>query len=106
MCTVNLLPTCCGPIETFVVHSGKYKSTLDYILLSNCLFDSIDFCKTFDKSVDNTSDHLPVMLKIKYHFNSVLWIIMMPFKIMLLNPKLCGQVFLKKKLIKTIPFFL
>ena len=34
------------------------------------MFDSIIFCKTFDKSIDNTSDHLPVMLKIKYHFNS------------------------------------
>ena len=33
------------------------------------MFDSIFFCKTFDKSIDNTSDHLPVMLNIKYHFN-------------------------------------
>ena len=70
MCPVNLLSTSCGPLETFVAHSGRYKSTLDYILLPNCLFDSIIFCKTFDKSIDNTSDHLPVMLKIKYHFNS------------------------------------
>ena len=70
LCPVNLLPTSCGPLETFVAHSGRYKSTLDYILLPNCLFDSIIFCKTFDKSIDNTSDHLPVMLKIKYHFNS------------------------------------
>ena len=71
LCLVNLLSTSCGPRETFVSHSGRYKSTLDYILLPNCLFDSIIFCKTFDKSIDNTSDHLPVMLKIKkYHFNS------------------------------------
>ena len=70
LCPVNLLPTSCGPLETFVVHSGRYKSTLDYILLPNCLFDSIIFCKTFDKSIDNTSDHLPATLKIKYHFNS------------------------------------
>ena len=38
---VNLLPTSCGPLETFVAHSGRYKSTLDYILLPNCLFDGI-----------------------------------------------------------------
>ena len=65
------MPTSCGPLETFVAHSRRYKSTLDYILLLNCLFDSIIFCKTFRKSVfDNTSDHLPVMLKVEYHFNS------------------------------------
>ena len=39
-------------------------------MLPNCLFDIIVFCKTFDKSIDNASDHLPVMLKIKFHFNS------------------------------------
>ena len=70
LCPVNLLSTSCGPLEAFVAHSGRYKSTLDYILLPNCLFDSIIFCKTFDKCIDNTSDYLPVMLKIKYHFNS------------------------------------
>ena len=75
LCPVYLLPTSCEPLETFVAHSGRYKSTLDYILLPNCLFDSIIFCKTFDKSIDHlqiirSSDHLPVMLKIKYHFNS------------------------------------
>ena len=103
LCPVNLLSTSCGPLETFVAHSGRYKSILDYILLPNCLFDSIIFCKSFDKSIDNTSDHLPVMLKIEYYLNSRTWIIMMQFKIMLLNPKLRGQVFLKKKLITTIP---
>ena len=51
LCPANLLPTSCGPLETFVAHSGRYKSTLDYILLPNCLFDSIIFCKTFDKSI-------------------------------------------------------
>ena len=70
LCPVNLLSSSCGPLETFVAHSGRYKSTLDYILLPSCLFDSIIFCKTFDKSVDNASDHLPVTLKTKYHFNS------------------------------------
>ena len=48
LCPVNLLPTSCGPLETFFAHSGRYKSTFDYIFLPNCLFDSIVFCKTFD----------------------------------------------------------
>ena len=104
LCPVNLLLTSCGPLETFVAHSGRQKSTLDHILLPNCLFDSTVFCKKFDKSVDNTSGHLPIMLKIKYYFNSfIMMIIMMPLRIMLLNLKSCGQVFLNKKLIKIVP---
>ena len=67
LCPINLLPTSCGPLKTVVAHSGSQKSTFDYVLLPNCWFDSIVFRKTFDNCVDNTSDHLPVILKIKYH---------------------------------------
>ena len=39
---------------------------LDYIFLRNCLQDSIKSAKTFDDDVDNTSDHLPIQLKLSY----------------------------------------
>ena len=30
----------------------------------NCLHDSVVSCKTFEQTVENTSDHLPVQLKL------------------------------------------
>ena len=40
--------------------------TLDYIFLPNCLLSSIKSAKTFDDDVDNTSNHLPIQLKLCY----------------------------------------
>ena len=62
LCPVNLLANSSGPLETFVSHYGRYKSTIDYIFLPNCLSDKIVSCKTFENSIDNTSDHLPIKL--------------------------------------------
>ena len=31
LCPTNLLSTCRGPLETFVSHCGRFKSTIDYI---------------------------------------------------------------------------
>ena len=39
-------------------------------ILLNCLHDSIVSCKTFEQTIENTSDHLPVQLKINYYDNS------------------------------------
>ena len=64
---LNLLLVCSRPLETFVSHCGRFKSKIDYILLSNCLHDSIVSCKTFEQTIENTSDHLPVQLKINYN---------------------------------------
>ena len=47
-------------------HCGRFKSTISYILLPNCLHHSIVSCKTFDQTIENTSDHLPVQLKVNY----------------------------------------
>ena len=47
LCPINLLSICSGPLETFVSHCGRFKSTIDYILLPNCLHDSIVSCKRF-----------------------------------------------------------
>ena len=33
---------------------------------SDCLLSSIKLAKTFDDDVDNTSDHLPIQLKLCY----------------------------------------
>ena len=64
------MSTCRGPLETFVSHCGRFKSTIDYIFLPNCLFDSIVSSKVFEQTIDNTSDHLPVKLEINYSLNS------------------------------------
>ena len=55
-----------GPLETFNSYCGRFHSTLDYIFLPNCLLSSVKLAKTFDNDVDNTSDHLPVQLKLCY----------------------------------------
>ena len=70
LCPINLLSICSGPLETFVSHCGRFKSTIDYILLPNCLHDSIVSCKTFEQTIENTSDHLPIQLKINFYDNS------------------------------------
>ena len=64
------LSICSGPLETFVSHCGRFKSTIDYILLPDCLHDSIVPCKTFEETIENTSDHLPVQLKYNSYDNS------------------------------------
>ena len=46
LCPINLLSICSGPLKTFVSQCGKFKLTIDYILLPNCLHDSIVSCKT------------------------------------------------------------
>ena len=61
---------CSGPLETFVSHCGRFKLTIDYILLPNCLHDSIVSCKMFEQTIENTSDHLPIQLKINFYDNS------------------------------------
>ena len=55
---------------TFVSHCGQFKSTINYILLPNCLHDSIVSCKTFEQTIENTSDHLPIQPKINFYDNS------------------------------------
>ena len=54
LCPTNLLSTCKRPLETFVSHCGRFKSTIDYIFLPNCLFDSIVSSKVFKQTIDNT----------------------------------------------------
>ena len=60
LCPVNLLRLCDGPTVTFISHCGRYRSTLDYIFVPNCLFNEVCSAKTFDLSVENTSDHFPL----------------------------------------------
>ena len=66
LCPVNLMNMCTGPLETFNSYCGRFDSTLDYIFLLNCLLSNIKLAKTFDDNVDNTSDHLPIQLKLCY----------------------------------------
>ena len=61
---INLSGLCDGPTDTSVSHCERYRSTLDYIFVPNCLFNKISSAKTFDLRVENTSDHLPIMIKL------------------------------------------
>ena len=71
LCPVNLLGSCSGPLESYISHCGRYRSTIDYILLPNCLLDNIVSTKTFDPHIDNTSDHLPIEVCLSYPNKSV-----------------------------------
>ena len=72
LCPINLLTICDGPLETYFSHCGKYRSTIDYIFLPNCLQNSIVMSETFDLDIDNTSDHQPVIAKLDYSIPDVL----------------------------------
>ena len=64
LCPINLLGLCYRPTDIFISHCGGYRSTIDYIFVPNCLFNGIYSAKTFDLSVENMSDHLPIMIKL------------------------------------------
>ena len=66
VCPVNLLSSCSGPLETYISHCGRFRSTIDYILLPNYLRNKIIMSKTFDFDADNTSDHQPIILKLDH----------------------------------------
>ena len=59
---IKLLGLCDGSTDTFISHCGRYRSTLDYIFVPNCLFNEMYSAKTFDLSDENTSDHLSIMI--------------------------------------------
>ena len=75
LCPTNLLSTCEGPLETYFSHCERYKSTIDYIFLPNCLYHNIVSCITFDRDIENTSDHVPVKLQKEFstdsHINAI-----------------------------------
>ena len=66
VCPVNILSSCSGPLETYISHCGRFRSTIDYILFPNYLRNKIIMSKTFDFDADNTSDHQPIILKLDY----------------------------------------
>ena len=41
LCPLNLLKQCSGPVYTYHSYCGRYRSTIDYIFFTNCLFNSI-----------------------------------------------------------------
>ena len=61
---VNLLENSSGPLETYISHRGRFRSTIDYIIIPNCVINSVLYSRTFESCVENTSDHLPVLAKI------------------------------------------
>ena len=65
ICPINLLRRCKGPLESYNYHCGRYHSTLDYIFLPNCLLNNIYSAETFELDVDNTSDHLPILVNLR-----------------------------------------
>ena len=69
---VNLFQNCIGPLDTLFSTCGRFRSTIDYILLPNYWFEKTSNAKTFCLSVDNTSDHVPIQVDIDLPFASVL----------------------------------
>ena len=61
---VNLLGNSLGPLETYISHCGRFRSTIVYIIIPNCVINSVLYSRTFESCVENTSDHLPVLAKI------------------------------------------
>ena len=59
---VNLFQNCIGPLDTFSSTCGRFRSTIDYILLPNGWFEKTSNAKTFCLSADNTSDHVPIQI--------------------------------------------
>ena len=55
-------------LDTFFSTCGRFRSTMDYILLPNCWFEKTSNAKTFCLSVDNTSDHVPIQVDIDLPF--------------------------------------
>ena len=68
----NLFQNCIDPLDTFFSTCGRFRSTIDYILLPNCWSEKTSNAKTFCLSVDNTSDHVPIQVDIDLPFASVL----------------------------------
>ena len=66
ICPVYLLKQCKGPLESFNSHCWRYHLTLDYIFLPNCLLNNIDSPETFDQDVNDTSDHLPILVNLNF----------------------------------------
>ena len=60
------MSSCNGPVETFVSHCDRFRSTIDYIFVPNSLPNKITTAKTFEMLPDNTSDHVPVQLYLNY----------------------------------------
>ena len=61
----NLLDYVMGLLIHLFLICERYRSTHDYIFVPNCLFNEIYSAKTFDlRSVENTSDHLPIKIKL------------------------------------------
>ena len=61
---VNLLGNSSGPLETYISPCGRFRSTTDYIIIPNCVINSVLYSRTFESCIENTSDHLPVLAKI------------------------------------------
>ena len=59
------------PLESYISHCGRHRSTVDYTLLPSCLLDRIVSAKTCDPDVDNTSDQLPIEVCLSYPDKSV-----------------------------------
>ena len=66
ICALNLLSSCNGPVEAFVSHCGRFRSTIDYIFVPNSSLNKVITAKTFEMLPDNTSDHVPIQLYLNY----------------------------------------
>ena len=97
ICPVNHLKHWKGPLESFNSHCERYHSTLDYIFLPNCLLNNIDSPETFEQDVDNTSDHLPILVNLKFSERLAIDLNCQPvILVQRLSEKSTGQISLMK----------
>ena len=66
LCPVNLLEMRQDPTESYVSHCGRFRSTIDYVFIPNCLINLIARAKTFESNSNDLSDHMPIKVAIKY----------------------------------------
>ena len=52
-----------GPLETSISHCGRFRSTIDYIIIPKCFINSVLSSHTFESCTENTFDHSPVLAK-------------------------------------------
>ena len=48
MTAVNLLGNSSDPLETYISHCGRFHSTIDYIIIPNCVINSALYSRTFE----------------------------------------------------------
>ena len=64
MCISDLSDSCMGPNYTFCVE-GVGKSYIDHCVVSGGMANYVSHCEVLHDTVQNTSDHLPLVVHVR-----------------------------------------